>query len=232
MEINEYEKWKRMLLSGIIFAFITMILGEIPVGWVKYPETGNVFLDISMGSGNLTIMQIASGIFFGGIFIPLQYYGFKAIAEILSKTECKRCAKAAEIGAKAVAFGGGTVHIIYVALMFVCRMENTSNLAQIPQSVIDFTLWLTLPISAVFMAVYIPMTIAMAVPVVRGKTAFPRWAVVFNPLTGKIILNILAMVLPNSEFINGVRMSNMGIGSLITFAGWRILLEKYQKTEA
>ncbi|MCM1499224.1 MAG: hypothetical protein NC124_12230 [Clostridium sp.] len=231
MEINEYEKWKKMLLSGIIFAFITMVLGEIPIGWVEYPETGNELLDIIMGSGNLTVLQMASGVFFGGIFIPLQYYGFKAIAEILLKTECKHCAKITEIGAKAIALGGGIVHVMCVALMFVCRMENTSNLTQIPQSVMDFTLWLVLPFSAVFMVVYLPMTIAIAVPVVSGKTVFPKWAIIFNPLTGKILLNVLAMVLPNSKFINGIRMSNMGIGALITFVGWWILLEQYQKTE-
>ena len=231
MEINEYEKWRKMLLSGLFFAFITIILGEIPVGWVKYPETGNEVLDMITGSGNLTILQLASGVFFGGIFIPLQYYGFKAIAEMLSKTECKRCAKIAEIGAKAIAFGGGIVHVMSVVLMFVSRMENTSNYTQIPQSVMDFTLWLVLPFSAIFMVFYIPMTIAIAIPVVKGKTVFPRWAVIFNPLTGKILLNALAMAAPNTELINGIRMSNMGIGSLITFVGWWILLEKYRKKE-
>lgn len=231
MEINEYEKWRKMLLSGLFFAFITIILGEIPVGWVKYPETGNEVLDMITGSGNLTILQLASGVFFGGIFIPLQYYGFKAIAEMLSKTECKRCAKVTEIGAKAIAFGGGIVHVMSVVLMFVSRMENTSNYTQIPQSVMDFTLWLVLPFSAIFMVFYIPMTIAIAIPVVRGKTVFPRWAVIFNPLTGKILLNALAIVAPNTEFINGIRMSNMGIGSLITFMGWWILLEKYRRKE-
>lgn len=230
--MNEYAKWRKMLLSGIIFAFITMLLGELPIGWVKYPETGNEILDIIMGSGNLSVLQMASGTFFGGICIPLQYYGFKAIAEIVSKTEYKRCAKITEIGTKAIAFGGGTVHVVCVALMFVCKMENTGTLTEIPQSVMDFTLWLVLPFSAIFMIIYLPMTIAMAIPIVKGKTIFPKWAVIFNPLMGKVLLNILPMVAPNTEFINGIRMSNMGIGSLITFVGLWILLEKYQKKYA
>ena len=40
-QMIEYKKWRKMLISGMIFAFVTMILGEIPIGWVKYPETGN-----------------------------------------------------------------------------------------------------------------------------------------------------------------------------------------------
>ena len=82
--MREYNKWRKMLMGGIIFAFITMALGEIPIGWAKYPETGNELLNIIMGSGNLSILQMACGALFGGIFIPLQYYGFKAIADIIS----------------------------------------------------------------------------------------------------------------------------------------------------
>lgn len=230
--MSEYKVWRKMLISGIVFAFVTMMLGEIPIGWVTYPETGNELLDIIMGSGNLSILQMASGALFGGVFIPLQYYGFKAIADIISKTEYNRCAKITEIGAKAIAFGGGTVHVVCVALMFVCKLENTGNITQIPQSVLDFAVWLVLPFSAVFMIIYMPMTVAMAIPIIKGKTIFPKWAVVFNPLTGKVVLNALAMVAPNTELVNGIRMSNMGIGSLITFVGLCILLEKYQKKSA
>lgn len=227
--MSEYKEWRKMLISGIVFAFVTIMLGEIPIGWVIYPETGNELLDIIMGSGKLSVLQMASGALFGGIFIPLQYYGFKAIADIISKTEYNRCAKLTEMGAKAIAFGGGTVHVVCVALMFVCKLENTGNITQVPQSIMDFTMWLVLPFSAVFMIIYIPMTVAMAIPIIKGKTIFPKWAVVFNPLTGKVVLNALALVAPNTELVNGIRMSNMGIGSLITFVGLWILFEKHQK---
>ena len=227
--MSGYKEWRRMLMSGMLCAFVTMLLGEIPIGWVTYPETGNELLDIIMGSGKLSVLQMASGALFGCICIPLQYYGFKAIADIISKTEFERCAKITDAGAKAIAFGGETVHVVCVALMFVCKLENTGGITQIPQNVMDFALWLVLPFSAVFMVIYLPMTVAMAIPIIKGKTIFPKWAVVFNPLTGKVVLNAIAMVAPNTEFVNGIRMSNMGIGSLITFAGLWILLGKYQK---
>ena len=58
--MSEGKRWRKMLLSGMIFAFVTMILGEIPIGWVIYPETGNDLLDIIMSSGNLSILQMVS----------------------------------------------------------------------------------------------------------------------------------------------------------------------------
>ncbi len=226
MDFEEFKRLKKMLIIGIISAFITMVGGEIPIGWTIYPKAENELISMILGSGNLSLLQLASGVLFGGIGIPLQYYGYKAIAEIILKSECKKCGKFVDTGAKAIAFGGGTVHVICVALMFLCRMENTNNLNEMPQSIIDFTIWLVLPFSAVFMMIYIPMTIAMIIPVVKGKTIFPKWAVIFNPIMYKILLNIISYIAPNTAFMNGIRMSNMGLGSLITFIGLLILLNR------
>lgn len=180
----------------------------------------------------MTTLQLASGVFFGGIGIPLQYYGYKAIGRIAEMGGSKRCSRLIYLGAKAIAFWGGIVHIICVSLMFICRMEKTHTLEQLPHSVIDFMLWLVLPISVVFMAIYLPMTIAMMIPIVKGKTIFPKWAVVFNPLFFKGLLNVIAFIAPNTEATNGIRMSNMGLGSLVTFVGLLLLLMKHDKNKS
>lgn len=226
----EYKNWRKMLISGMICSLITIALGEMPIGWVIYPETGNKMLDLILGSENLSVLQMAIAVLFGAIFIPLQYYGMKAIAEIISKTEDTQCAKITEIGANAYAFIGGTVHVLCIVAMFLCKVENVGGLAQIPQSVKDFSLWILLPISVVFMIIYLAMNVAMAIPIFKGKTIFPKWAGIFIPITGKIVLNVLDFLAPNTELYNAIRMSNMGIGSLITFAVFWILLEKYQNS--
>lgn len=213
----------------MICSFMTTILGDMPIAWLIYPETGNKLLDIVLSCNNLSLLQMACAVFFGAIFIPLQCYGFKAVAEIISKTECTRCAKVTELGAKAYAFGGATVHVLCVAAMFLCKIENTGSLTQIPKSAIDFSLYLLLPISVVFMMFYLLMSIAIAIPILKGKTILPKWAVICNPLTGKIVLHMLNVVGLNTKFFNGIRMGNMGVGSLITFAAFLIMLEKYQK---
>lgn len=58
-----------MLLIGMIGSFFTIVLGEMPLGWVIYPDTGNKLMDLILGSGNLSVFQMASGVFFGAIFI-------------------------------------------------------------------------------------------------------------------------------------------------------------------
>jgi ABC-type glycerol-3-phosphate transport system permease component len=73
------------------------------------------------------------------------------------------------------------------------------------------------------------MTIAMAFPIVTGKTVFPKWAVVFNPLIAKVLIPFIAIFLPNTKIVNALNMADMGLGSLITFVGLLILLMKKQK---
>ena len=229
MEKKEYQQLKNYLIIGIIFAAMTMLGGEIPIGYTVYPEVGNEVLAIFYGSGSLSLLQLASGAFFGGIGIPLQYYGYKAIAEIVEMGGSKKCSRLIDAGAKAIAFFGGSVHVLSVGLMFVCRMEQTHTLTELPQTALDFMLWIWIPISVLFMLIYMPMTIAMLIPVIKGKTIFPKWAIVFNPIMYKVLLNALAFVAPNTSLMNGIRMSNMGIGSLVTFTGLLTLLVKYYK---
>lgn len=228
---DEFTKIKKLFQFGIVVSLITVFLGEIPIGWVVNPDADNAILSMIGGYASLSLLQLACGVFFGGIGIPLQYYGYKAIAEIISKSDCKKCAVLTDIGAKAIAFGGATVHVTCIALMFICKMECTDMIVEIPHSVIDFTLWLVLPFCAVFMTIYTVMTIAMAIPVVTGKTIFPKWAVVFNPLAAKVLVPLIAVFLPNTKIVNGLNMADMGIGSLITFVGLLLLFEKIQKIE-
>lgn len=232
MKNEDYVKIKKYFILGIVASLVTVFLGEIPIGWVVNPETDNEILSMVLGYASLSLPQLACGVLFGGIGIPLQYYGYKAIAEIFSKSDCKKYSKLVELGAKAIAFGGATVHTICIALMYICKMEYSSMLTEIPQNVIEFALWLVLPFSAVFMTIYTLMAIAMAIPIIKGKTIFPKWAAVFNPLIAKVLIPIIAMILPNTKIVNSLNMADMGIGSLITFVGLLILLYKQQKKEA
>lgn len=217
---------KKFLLIGLIASIVTVFGGELPIGWTVYPEADNYILSMILGCGNLSLLQLACGVLFGGLGIPLQYYGFEAVAQIAQLGGNHKSSRLIHWGGLACAFWGGIVHVICVALMFVCKILDTQAMTALPQAVIDFTLWLVMPISVVFMPIYYAMTIAMLVVIGKGKTIFPKWAAVFNPLLATVILNILPEILPNTALVNALGMANMGIGSLWTFAGLLVLLMK------
>jgi len=227
MNPNSYPHIRKLLLIGLIASLVTVLGGELPIGWVTYPvvdgdPTG--MMGMLIGSGNLSLLQLACGVLFGGVGIPLQYYGFKGMALLVEQGGSRRCARIMHVGAAATGFLGGIVHVVCIGLMFVCRMVDFAGAAAIPQAALDFALWLVAPISVVFMPVYYAMTIALFIAVVRRKTCLPRWAAAFNPLTGTLVLNALPLLFPSSPLINALGMANMGLGSVLTFGGTLALL--------
>lgn len=231
MNTSALRNIRRLLLIGLIASVVTVLGGEMPIGWVEYPAvegdpTG--MLGMLIGSGKLSLVQLACGVLFGGVGIPLQYYGFEGAARLVEQGGSRRCARVIHVGAAATGFLGGIVHVVCIALMFVCRMADFSG-AAMPQPVMDFALWLVAPICVVFMPVYYAMTVALFVAVVRGKTCLPRWAAVLNPLTGTLVLNALPLLLPASPLVNALGMANMGVGSVLTFGGMLALLKRIQK---
>lgn len=222
-------------MIGLIGAIITLIGGELTIGWTIYPEASNYYSAMLAGCKNLTIIQLALRILFGGIGIPMQYYVFESISKIIKENKkSEKCAKLVHKGAVATAFFGSVVHILCIALMFIIKIEYqngfitdyTTMLGVLPQSALDFTIWTVLPMSFVCLISYTIGMIAMFWAVFKRYTDFPKWACIFNPLTIKVLLNVVAEVAPNTELFNGIRMANMGLGALFTFTGFIILIKK------
>ena len=47
-----------------------------------------------------------------------------------------------------------------------------------------------------------------------------------EPLTGTLVINALPMLLPASALVDALGMANMGIGSVLTFAGILAVMKK------
>lgn len=218
--MKAHDEIRRLMLIGLIVSVITVVLGELPIGYVTYPQieddvTG--LLGMAAGSAELSYAQMACGALFGGVCIPMQYFGFEGAARAVALAGNRKSGKVIHWGALATAFWGGIVHVVCVALMFLCRAAGASAAAPMPQAVVDFSLYLVVPVSVVFMPVYYAMCAALLLAIARGKTMYPRWAAAFNPLTGSFLMNALPLIAPNTPLINALGMANMGVGSVLTF---------------
>lgn len=228
MYIYEEPRTGRLLLIGLLASVATVLGGELPVGWVEYPNLTNDItgiLGMMKGSADLSLWQLAVGALVGGVCIPLQYFGFQGCAKLVEAGGSRKAACIIRIGAAATGGLGGIVHVVCIALMFLCRMVDFSA-AAMPQPLLDFALWLVMPLSILFMPMYYAMCMALFVAVARKKTVLPRWAAAFNPLTGTLVMNALPVFLPPSAFVNALGMANMGLGSVLTFGGLLWLVKK------
>jgi len=216
---------KKMLFLGLIGTLLSLI-GDFLLGFMVYPEADNHYLAMLASCGHLSWTRLGLSTLFGAVGIPLQYYGFKAIGEIIGRHT--RCGKLVHAGAVSTLALGGSVHILCVALMALIKVECThgfdplasgSLLEAIPESAMQFALWGILPVTLIMMILYYGMAIAMFLAIFRGKTDMPKWMCLLNPLAAKVLLNAAAVIAPNSAISNGLGMANMALGGMIPFLG-------------
>ena len=211
---------KRLLLIGLIAAIVTVLGGELPIGWYKMPETDDTLMAQLGGYGNVSTFQLACGVFFGGIGIALQSFGFEALSHIIGKDgQNPKTSKMIHIGALACGFLGPVAHILCIALMYVCRGNDIDE-------IMNFALFIVAPICIVFMPVYMAMMVVMFIAIFRKKTVLPRFSAFLNPAIIMMAVNIITFFGGNNEIAHSLQMANMGLGSVITFGGFFLLCKK------
>ena len=230
---------RKLLLIGCIGAVLSLA-GDFFIGWQVYPDDQTYFAGMMMGGeADFPVLRM-TGAVLGAIGIPLQFFGFAALARLVADgngDKAKKRGRTVSLGAWATAFFGGAVHVLCVAAMLLFRMEceegfdpgkSCTALGFIPELTLRFILIVLLPVSLVCMIPYILGQIALFISVEKGETVLPRWACLFNPLTAKLVLNVISAFLPNTGLCNALLMSNMGIGGLLTFAGVLLILDNDQ----
>ena len=233
---------KKLLALGIVGTLLSLI-GDILLGWMVYPQMANHYTAMLAGCAELSYARMGLSALFGGIGIPMQYYGFKAVAHIIRKDTSDirrlRLSKAVRIAALSIASLGGSVHILCIVGMLSLRIEadcgftfsdTASFIECIPASSAQIAVWAILPVTAVMMTPYLIGAAAMFIAVVRGYTPFPKWMCVFNPIIIKIALNAAAALIPQTAFSNALGMSNMAFGGLLPFAAFLIYLSIDRET--
>lgn len=216
---------KKLLWLGFAGSCLSLIC-DFLLGWMVYPEADNHYLAMIASCAGLSWARLGLSAAFGAVGIPMQYFGFKAIAEIIGRDT--RPGKLVYAGAVSTAAMGGSVHILCVALMALLKLEFQAGfdpsgasaiLESIPSSALQFTLWGILPVALIMMTPYMIGAIAMFLAIFKKQTFLPRWMCLLNPLAAKVLLNAVAVIAPNTALSNGLGMANMALGGMIPFLG-------------
>lgn len=100
--MNKDTDGKKLLLIGLIGAIITVIGGELPLGWYTNPDLPDRVMAQFAGYGSVSDLQLALGVFFGGIGIALQGLGYEGISKIIgTDSKLRHPSKIIHIGALA-----------------------------------------------------------------------------------------------------------------------------------
>lgn len=207
---------EKMLGIALVGSILTVIAGEMPLGWAVYPELS--FEGIVAGFATVSDISLFMGALFGTAGIILQHYGFKAIAEVFERADEKKSAAIVRNGAMATGMAGPAVHVLTIALIFISRFGS--------DTAVIFMTYVLMPVAGLLFAFYVPMLVMMVVTIIQGKTLFKRWTAVFSPAVAGITVTLLFITVRNSPFISALFMASMGIGSLWCFMPLYILIRK------
>ena len=214
--MEEQKNISKYLLIGLIAAIVTVIGGELPIGWYVKPNIDDMLQAQLEGYASVTMLQLASGVLFGGIGIAFQAFGYEAISRIImAETNCIKAAKVVHLGALFCGMFGPLVHILAIMMMYICRFADVNIIMQ-------FAAYFVAPITVVFMPVYMLMMVVIFIMVIKGKTILPKWSAFMNPAIIMVVVNLVTFFIGNYHFSNSLQMANMGLGSLITFIYWKI----------
>lgn len=203
--------------------------GDLLLGAHVHPDGADAYTRLMLGCSQVPHFFLALGLFVGAVGIPMQYFGYEAVLGVVSSSgRASMLCRLIHWGNVAIAFWGASVHILCSVLMLMMKffpvtpdmltVGNPSEmLGALPQELVTFTLYYLMPITAVMLSLYYLMAVSLFLAIVLGKTSLPRWACLFNPMLVEVLINLLPNA--NNAFVNGLLMSNMALGGLITFTG-------------
>lgn len=185
-----------------------------------------------MSAQKLSYTRIGLGGFFGFVGIPVTAFGFYVLYMLIEEKSSMlaRLYRASVYGYIAL---GGAIHIIccYLVTGIKKDLETGTAEADILQAVLAEQGGYVIPSSLVFFAFYFLNVITMLLIIGKKKTCLPGWMWIINPLTFKVLLNMIGK-LGTSAFLNGLACSNMSLGALIIMVVWLIVIGKKKSGSA
>ena len=212
--MNDKNKIQTYLLIGLIAALVTVVLGELPIGWYITPNNNDMLQAQLDGYATLSMAQLAFGVFFGSIGIAFQSFGYKAISIVIrNEAKDKRASNIVNLGVMFCAMFGPIIHILAIMIMYLSRFLDVDT-------ILDFALYFIIPITIVFMSVYLTMMIFIFFVIIKDETSLPRWFAFANPFIIMLLVDAITSFIGNYYISNSIHMADMGLASLITFIFW------------
>ncbi|MBQ9152656.1 MAG: hypothetical protein IJ130_02440 [Solobacterium sp.] len=218
------EKAERYLKIGLIGAFLTLI-GDLLIGAAGFPDGANMiegYLAIALA---MPAWRPVLGGLIGFAGICLEVPALMTICPLI-REKMPRGGRFYRLAMYAyLALGGGAVHLPCGVFMWIYKAVTEAAGPEIGRDIaLKYVLYFLLPAAAVFSVFFIGAGIVQFIAFIKGRTPFPKWYCVFNPLIGKAVFNSVRRI-GSTALINGIATSNMSLGAIVMFtallAGWK-----------
>lgn len=228
---KNYAKQNRYLIYGLIGAVLTMIGDFLLLGVDSVGAEGTLGQYI-IAAQKLSYIRIGLAGWFGFVGIPVTAFGYFALYELMSDktTVLAKLYKASVYGF--IAFGGA-IHIIccYLVTGMKKALETGTDQSDMMSVILSEQGGYVIPCMVVFFAAYLVNVVTFIIIIAKKKTILPSCLWLINPLTFKILLNMLGKM-STSAFWNGIGCSNMSLGAIIIFIVWIVIINRKKSASA
>ena len=217
------ENAKTYLIYGIAGGILTMIGDCLLLG----ADSSGVTADLdkyAIIAPKISYTRIGLAGFFGFVGIPITVFGFYVLFMYIAekKSLVARLYRASLFGYAAL---GGAIHIMCCYIMTGIKKNLETGTEDLLMAILKEQGGYLIPSLVVFLIFYLISVVTMIILVSGKKTVFPGWMWILNPLTFKILINIIGR-LGSGAAANGIACSNMSLGAILIFLAWWIHLRQ------
>lgn len=208
-----------------LFGAVLTLIGDLLIGAAKFPEGANMIEGYFAVALAMPAWRPVLGGLIGFLGICLEFCGLMTIYPLIAR-KMPRGGRFYRLAMYVyLAVGGGAVHLPCGAFMWLYKsVAEAAGQAVGHDIALKYLLYFLLPVTIVFAVFFTGASIIQFIAFFKGRTPFPRWYCIFNPLIGKVVFNGMRR-LGNTALINGIGTSNMSLGALVMFTalllGWK-----------
>lgn len=170
----------------------------------------------AQGSAAVDAQALVAGHYLGVLCIPFYAVGYWLVSRGLRPSE--RLARLVFLAGCYLGALGAAIHGVTAVIIETGPVGVENSPVTVPHAVYLMPLWLVL------FAVSIAASIAYAIAVLGGRTAFPRWAAAFNPVL--IVLAMIAASLPFPALAAYTVPASANLAHILFFGFAAILLSR------
>lgn len=225
------EKNIKMLKISLVGAVLTLI-GDFLIGCARFPDGAGMIDGYLASALAFPAWRPLAGGLIGLVGICMEVPGLLTVYYLMKDKMPKGAAFYKFSMYVYLALGGAAVHLPCGVMMWLYqKVSALAGTAAAYDLVFQYVLYVMGPPVIVFAIFFLAANILMFIAFARGRTPFPKWYCVFNPILMKVLFNGLRF-LGNHAIINGIATSNMSLGGMILFIALLVGNRKYLSAAA
>ena len=218
------EKTEKCFRLGLLGAVLTLI-GDCLIGAARFPDGANMIEGYFAIALAMPAWRPILGGWIGFAGICLEFPALMTICPLIRERMPRGGRFYALSMYVCLAVGGGAVHLPCGVFLWIYKTVAEAAGQEIGHDIaLRYLLYFMLPATVVFGVFFIFSSAVQFIAFLRGRTPFPKWYCVFNPLLGKAVFNAVRR-LGNTALINGIGTSNMSLSAILMFTvlllGWK-----------